>query len=86
MTIDGVSHREGDEIERIHDMMVEFSFNPDSTYLKKISTILKRSEDGSILPKEQSDAIGFFAGYFSNYETSVLIPQRSFDVDSVLGR
>jgi hypothetical protein len=74
----------GEEEERISRMSLRFSFERDSTYLKKVSTILKRAEDGSILPKEQSDAIGFFAGYFSNYKTSVLIPQRTYDVDSIL--
>lgn len=74
----------GEEYERIENKRINFSFNRDSTYLKEVSTILKRAEDGTVLPKAQSDAIGFFAGYFSVYKKVVLIPERLYNVDSVL--
>lgn len=56
----------------------------DSTYLFRTSTIQKISENGDILPIEETDAIGFFGGYFSVYRKSTLIPIRNFDLDSLL--
>lgn len=57
----------------------------DSTnYLFDISTIRKVGENGEVLPKEESDAIGFFGGYFSVYKKTTLYPIRNFDLDSVL--
>ena len=56
----------------------------DSIYLFDVSTIEKVGENGEILPKSENDAIGFFAGYFSVYRKTVLIPVRNFDLDSVL--
>lgn len=56
----------------------------DSTYLFRVSTIRKVSDDGEFLPKEQSDAIGFFSGYYSRYKQTTLYPIRNFDLDSVL--
>ncbi|MBO6872009.1 MAG: hypothetical protein JJ882_15505, partial [Balneola sp.] len=58
----------------------------DSTYLFDVSTIEKIDENGKILPKSDNDAIGFFAGYFSLYKKTVLIPVRNFDLDSVLSK
>lgn len=56
----------------------------DSTYLFDVSTINKIGEDDKILPKDSSDAIGFFGGYFSMYRQTTLYPIRHFDLDSVL--
>lgn len=58
----------------------------DTTYLFDISTIHKLDSDGRILPKDSSDAIGFFGGYFSVYRTTTVYPIRTFDLDSVLAR
>ena len=56
----------------------------DSTYLFRVSTIRKVGGDGEFLPKEESDAIGFFSGYYSRYKQTTLYPIRNFDLDSVL--
>lgn len=56
----------------------------DSTYLFDVSTINKIGKNGSVLPKTDSDAIGFFGGYFSMYRQTTLYPIRNFDLDSVL--
>lgn len=58
--------------------------NRDTTFFFDVSTILKVGEDGNVLPKEQSDAIGFFAGYFSVYDRATIYPIRNFDLDSLL--
>ncbi|MBO6793180.1 MAG: hypothetical protein JJ895_04665 [Balneolaceae bacterium] len=56
----------------------------DSTYLKRVSTIDEISPDGEILPKDEANVIGFFAGSFSVYKKTVVYPIRNFDLDSVL--
>lgn len=56
----------------------------DPTFLFETSTIRKVGPNGNVLPKEASDAIGFFAGYFSYYRTFMEYPIRQFDLDSVL--
>jgi hypothetical protein len=55
----------------------------DSTYLFRVSTIRKLGKNGKLLPKDASDAIGFFAGEFSLYEQTTLYPIRTFDLDSL---
>ncbi len=56
----------------------------DSTYLKRVSTIDEIGPDGEILPKDEANVIGFFAGSFSVYKKTVVYPIRNFDLDSVL--
>lgn len=56
----------------------------DSTFLFEASTIRKVGPDGAVIPKDSSDAIGFFAGYFSIYRQTTFYPIRTFDLDSVL--
>lgn len=55
----------------------------DTTYLYKISNILKADDDGNPLPEEQTDAIGVFGGYSAAYRTTVLVPNRSWDPDTL---
>lgn len=56
----------------------------DTTYLFDVSTIYKVGKDGKVLPKDSSDATGFFGGYFSLYKRYTMYPIRNFDLDSVL--
>lgn len=56
----------------------------DSTYLKRVSTIDEIGPDGEILPKDEANVIGFFAGSFAVYKKTVVYPIRNFDIDSVL--
>lgn len=56
----------------------------DTTFLFEASTIYKVGPNGKVLPKKKSDAIGFFAGYFSIYRQTTMYPIRTFDLDSVL--
>lgn len=67
------------------DMFHPYSkgFN-DTTYLFDVSTIYKVSKNGNVLPKDSSDAIGFFGGYYSRYKRYTMYPIRPFDLDSVL--
>ena len=74
----------GIKIEEMYSRFEEALSTRDSTYLFDVSTIEKIDENGEILPKSDNDAIGFFAGYFSLYKKTVLIPVRNFDLDSVL--
>lgn len=70
--------------ETINNELLDAIDNRDSTYLFDTSTIRKVGEDGQLLPKEATDAIGFFAGYFSVYDQTTLYPIRQFDLDSLL--
>ncbi len=70
--------------DEMYDRFIRAFTSRDSTYLFQVSTIEKVGENGEILPKSENDAIGFFAGYFSVYKKTVLIPVRNFDLDSVL--
>lgn len=73
--------------EAFDDMMDEFVENFEArnpSYLLDVSTIQKVNEDGEILSQSETDAVGFFAGYFSVYRTTTLYPLRTFDLDSVL--
>jgi hypothetical protein len=56
----------------------------DTTFLHRVSTILKVGKNGKVLPKDSSDAIGFFAGEFSRYLQTTVYANRQFDLDSVL--
>ncbi|XWN37841.1 MAG: hypothetical protein ROO71_02715 [Balneola sp.] len=76
----------GVKIEEMYSRFEEALSTRDSTYLFQVSTIEKVGENGEILPKSENDAIGFFAGYFSVYKKTVLIPVRNFDLDSVLSK
>ena len=76
----------GEEREAQYERFEEALSTRDSTYLFDVSTIEKIDENGKILPKSDNDAIGFFAGYFSLYKKTVLIPVRNFDLDSVLSK
>src|SRR5699024_812349 len=40
----------------------------DTTYLADVSTIYKVGKNGNVLPKDSTDAIGFFGGVFSLYK------------------
>ncbi len=55
----------------------------DDKFLFEISNILKINENGEILPEIQADAIGVFGGYTAAYRKITLIPQRSWDPDSL---
>lgn len=74
----------GDEWHKREREHFDAYMNRDSTYLFDVSTILKVDDNGDVLPKEESDAIGFFGGYFSVYKQTTLYPIRNFDLDSVL--
>ena len=56
----------------------------DTTYLHRVSTIRKIGKGGKVLPKDSSDAIGFFGGEFSLYKQTTMYADRSFDLDTVL--
>jgi len=62
---------------------VDAFHNRDTEYLFEISNILKVGENDKVLPEEQSDAIGVFGGFSSVYRKTVMIPQRSWDPDSL---
>lgn len=72
--------------EEIYNPYIEEFEAMNSTYLLQTSTIKKADESGVILEEENSDAIGFFAGYFSVYHNSKTYPFRTFDLDSVLSK
>lgn len=55
----------------------------DTTYLFDISNILKVDDNGKVLPKAQTDAIGVFGGYSAAYRTATVIPVRSWDPDTL---
>lgn len=55
----------------------------DTTYLHRVSTILKVGKNGKVLPKDSSDAIGFFGGEYSRYLQTTVYPNRTFNLDSV---
>lgn len=71
-------------IDQMHTRRLDAVTQNDSTYLFDVSTIRKLSADGRMLPKDSSDAIGFFSGYYSTYRQTTLYPIRNFDLDSVL--
>lgn len=71
-------------LKTMNDRLFNAIDTRDSTYLFDISTIRKVNEQGQVLPKDSSDAIGFFGGYFSVYRRATLYPIRTFDLDSVL--
>ena len=72
------------EWEEMHLESIEAANQKDSTYLKRVSTIDEIGPDGEILPKDEANVIGFFAGSFAVYKKTVVYPIRSFDIDSVL--
>lgn len=55
----------------------------DTTFLFDISNILKVNGNGEVLPEHQTDAIGVFGGYSAAYRRLTVIPQRSWDPDTL---
>lgn len=71
-------------LEEISDPMANAAAQNDSTYLFEVSSIRKFGPKGKVMPKDSSDAIGFFSGYYSRYKQTTLYPIRNFDLDTVL--
>lgn len=74
----------GEAYDEMFNQFIEAYEARNSSYLLETSTIQKVDDNGEVLPQEETDAIGFFAGYFSIYRTTTLYPIRTFDLDSVL--
>ncbi len=55
----------------------------DQTYFPGISNILRAGPDGEALPKADSDAVGLFGGYSARYHRMLVVPERSWDPDSL---
>lgn len=55
----------------------------DDKFFFGISNILKVGENGEVMPKDQTDAIGVFGGYSAAYRALTVIPQRSWDPDTL---
>ncbi|HEX6981460.1 MAG TPA: hypothetical protein VF181_01760 [Balneolaceae bacterium] len=62
---------------------VQARLRRDTTYLFGISNILKVGENGKALPKSETDAIGVFGGFSTAYRSTVMIPIRSWDPDTL---
>lgn len=73
-----------ENFDEIHNRFIEEFEARNPSYLLDVSTIQKVDEEGNVLPQDETDAIGFFAGYFSVYRTTTLYPLRTFDLDEVL--
>jgi hypothetical protein len=55
----------------------------DNTFLFDISNVYKVNRNGEVLPNHQVDAIGVFGGYSAAYRRLTVIPQRSWDPDTL---
>lgn len=55
----------------------------DTTFLFNISNILKVNGHGDVLSEDQTDAIGVFGGYSAAYRRLTVVPQRSWDPDTL---
>lgn len=75
---------DGSFSNKIEEDRLNAAAQNDSTYLFDVSTIRKLGDNGRVLPKDSSDVIGFFGGYFSHYHGTTVYPIRTFDLDSVL--
>lgn len=73
-----------ENFDEVYNRFIEEFEARNPSYLLDVSTIQKVNEEGEVLPQSETDAVGFFAGYFSVYRTTTLYPLRTFDLDSVL--